>query len=50
MKTYIVKLKQKGGGGLEIQTQITSSSTMSSIRQIAENQNPGYFSISVKQV
>lgn len=49
MKTYLVILA-KLGGGLNIQTQITTTATMSIARQIAENQNPGYKSISIRQV
>jgi hypothetical protein len=49
MKTFLVTLAKRGGG-FNIQTQITTSATMSIARQIAENQNPGYYSISVRQV
>lgn len=49
MKTYLITLAKRGGG-MQIQTQVTTTATMSAARQIAENQNPGYYSISVKQV
>jgi len=49
MKTYLVTLAKRGGGW-NIQTQVTTSSPIQIARQIAENQNPGYYSISVRQI
>ena len=49
MKTFEVILTPSNGGNRIIET-ITTSGTMSQARQIAENRNPGYRSLTVKQI
>ena len=47
MKTYEVTLAKKGGG-LNIKTTVTC--WQNDARKIAENQNPGYTAIAVKEI
>jgi len=49
MKTYTVTLGPIGGG-LNIQVQVTTSGPLHTARKIAENQNPGYCSLSVIEI